>query len=136
MATLIHCPTIISAAGVPPKQIAEYVGRRNTATEAVSIAHMVSPGGWSELGQQAQFDEYTVVLRGVVALDTHTGTDHVRAGQAVIVQKGEWVRYRTPESEGAEYLSVCLPAFSPGGVRRDAASAVDTIELGRESCTT
>ncbi|MGC3975711.1 MAG: cupin domain-containing protein [Nitrospira sp.] len=131
MATLIHRPTIIAAAGMPPKQIAEYVGRRSSATEAVSIAHMVSPGGWSEPGQQPEFDEFTVVLRGVLAVDTHAGTHEVRAGQAVIVQKGEWVRYRTPDSEGAEYLSVCRPAFSPALVRRDAPSAVDTINQGR-----
>jgi mannose-6-phosphate isomerase-like protein (cupin superfamily) len=131
MATLIQRPTIITAAGNPAKTIAEYVGRRNSATEAVSIAHMISPGGWSEPGQQPEFDEYTVVLRGLLAVDTRAGTCEVRAGQAVIVQRGEWVRYRTPDIAGAEYVSVCMPAFSQARVRRDAMSAVHKVNQRR-----
>jgi mannose-6-phosphate isomerase-like protein (cupin superfamily) len=119
MAKLIEKPQIITAAGNKPKQIAEYVGRVNSATEALSIAHMKSPGGWSEPGQSPGFDEYTVVLRGALRVETRAGTIDVKAGQAIVTPKGEWVRYSTPEPEGAEYIAVCMPAFSPALVRRD-----------------
>lgn len=95
----------------------EYVGRVNTADEQVSIAHMRSPAGWSEPGQQPEFDEFTVVLKGTVHVEHKGGTMEVRAGQAVLAQKGEWVRYSTPQ--GAEYVAICLPAFSPNTVHRD-----------------
>ena len=120
MATLIQQPTIITAAGNKPKRIAEYVGRVNSATEAVSVAHMTSPSGWIEPGQCPEFDEYTVVLRGTLRVETRSETIDVRAGQAIITPRGEWVRYSTPEPDGAEYVAVCAPAFSPALVRRDA----------------
>jgi mannose-6-phosphate isomerase-like protein (cupin superfamily) len=107
------------AAGNKLKEIAEYVGRLNSATEALSIAHMKSPAGWCEPGQIPEFDEYTVVLRGALRAETRTGTINVRAGQAILARKGEWVRYSTPAPEGAEYVAVCMPAFSPELVRRD-----------------
>ena len=113
MATLIPQPTIIPAAGNKPKEIAEYVGRVNSATEAVSIARMKSPPGWIEPGQTPEFDEYTVVLRGVLRVETHTATFDVNAGQAILARKGEWVRYSSPDPGGAEYMAVCVPAFSP-----------------------
>lgn len=119
MARLIEQPTRITAAGNKPKLIEEYVGRVNTETSAVSIAHMKSPGGWVEPGQTPEFDEYTVVLRGLLRVETKTGVLDVRAGQAVITSGGEWVRYSSPEDEGAEYIAVCLPAFSPDSVHRD-----------------
>ena len=96
----------------------EYVGRVNTADEQVSIAHMRSPAGWSEPGQQPEFDEFTVVLKGTVQVEHKGGTMEVQAGQAVLAEKGEWVRYSTPQ--GAEYVAICLPAFSPNTVHRDA----------------
>jgi mannose-6-phosphate isomerase-like protein (cupin superfamily) len=102
------------------KQIDEYIGRVNTNDSAVSIAHMHSPPGWSEPGQQPEFDEYTVVLKGVLRVESKDGTVEVKAGQAIIVRGGEWVRYSTPDSEGAEYVAVCLGAFDPAKVRRDA----------------
>jgi mannose-6-phosphate isomerase-like protein (cupin superfamily) len=119
MPTLIQKPSRIEAAGNKPKLIDEYVGRVTSNTDAVSIAHMRSPGGWQEPGQTPQFDEYTVVLRGVLRVEHRDGALEVRAGQAVITHGGEWVRYSTPEAEGAEYLAVCVPAFSPQTVHRD-----------------
>ncbi|BDG03380.1 cupin domain-containing protein [Anaeromyxobacter oryzae] len=119
MPTLIEKPTVVAAAGNKPKRIEEYVGRVNSGTAAVSVARMVSPGGWVEPGQTPAFDEYTVVLRGVLRVASRDGSVDVRAGQAVIARAGEWVRYSTPEAEGAEYVAVCLPAFSPESVHRD-----------------
>ena len=119
MVNLIQQPTIVMAAGNKRKEIAEYVGRLNSATESLSIAHMKSPAGWSEPGQIPDFDEYTVVLRGALRAETRAGTIDVRAGQAVLARRGEWVRYSTPEHNGAEYVSVCMPAFSPELARRD-----------------
>jgi mannose-6-phosphate isomerase-like protein (cupin superfamily) len=119
MPDLIEKPTIVAAAGNLPKRIAEYVGRVNSATEAVSIARMESPEGWSEPGQTPEFDEYTVVLRGLVRVETRAGSLDVKAGQAVATHRGEWVRYSTPEPGGAEYIAVCIPAFAPGLVHRD-----------------
>jgi mannose-6-phosphate isomerase-like protein (cupin superfamily) len=112
-------PKRIEAAGNKPKLIDEYVGRVNTGTEGVSIAHMRSPGGWAEPGQTPEFDEYTVVLKGVLRVEHQGGVMEVRAGQAVLARRGEWVRYSTPGDEGAEYVAVCLPAFSPATVHRD-----------------
>lgn len=119
MATLIERPAIIEAAGTPPKRIEEFVGRVNSRTERVSIARMVSPGGWNEPGQTPEFDEYTVVLSGTLHVRLRDAELKVKAGQAVIVTKGEWVQYSTPDSEGAEYISICSPAFSMETVNRD-----------------
>jgi len=119
MPTLIDQPTVIQAAGNKPKRIEEFVGRVNSRTDAVSIAKMTSPSGWVEPGQTPEFDEYTVVLRGSLRVTSKQGSIDVRAGQAVITRKGEWVQYSTPGPEGAEYIAVCLPAFSPGTVHRD-----------------
>jgi mannose-6-phosphate isomerase-like protein (cupin superfamily) len=119
MARLISAPTKIEAAGNKPKLIEEFIGRVNSDTAALSIARMQSPSGWVEPGQTPEFDEYTVVLRGALHVETRTGTLEVRAGQAVIVAGGEWVRYSSPGAEGAEYVAVCLPAFSPATVHRD-----------------
>ena len=119
MPTLIAKPTRITAAGNKPKLIDELIGRVNSRTAAVSVAHMRSPGGWLEPGQTPEFDEYTIVLRGMLSVETRDGTIEVRAGQAIITHAGEWVRYSTPEAEGAEYIAVCLPAFSPETVHRD-----------------
>jgi mannose-6-phosphate isomerase-like protein (cupin superfamily) len=116
---LIERPTRVEAAGSPPKLIDEYVGRVNTGDAGVSVAHMRSPPGWAEPGQEPEFDEYTVVLRGVLRVEYRGGTLDVRAGQAVFAARGEWVRYSTPGPEGAEYVAVCLPAFAPGPARRD-----------------
>ena len=116
---LIEAPRVITAAGTPPKLISEYVGRVNTGGSALSIAHMVSPQGWREPGQTPAFDEYTVVLRGILRVETRTLGMEVRAGQAVLAPKGEWVQYSTPCESGAEYVAVCLPAFSPEAVHRD-----------------
>jgi mannose-6-phosphate isomerase-like protein (cupin superfamily) len=116
---LIETPTIIQAAGNPPKNIAEYVGRLNTKTTSVSIARMVSPGGWQEAGQTPEFDEVTLVLRGLVRVITRAGVTEVKAGQAFFAPAGDWVRYTTPLDEGAEYIAVCAPAFSPQMVHRD-----------------
>ena len=118
---LIESPTIVAAAGNLPKRIAEYVGRLNTGTEALSIARMTSPAGWQEPGQTPEFDEYTVVLSGSVRVETRVGVTYVRAGEAFLASKGEWVRYGTPEEGGAEYIAICVPAFSPESVHRDAA---------------
>lgn len=119
MPDLIEKPTIIAAAGNLPKKIAEYVGRVNSATEAVSIARMESPAGWTEPGQTPEFDEYTVVLRGTLRVETKSATLDVQAGQAIVAHRGEWVRYSSPEAGGAEYIAVCIPAFAPGLVHRE-----------------
>lgn len=119
MPTLIDKPTRIQAAGNKPKLIDEYVGRVNSNTDAVSVAHMRSPEGWLEPGQTPEFDEYTLVLKGILRVTHRSGYVDVKAGQAVIVHKGEWVQYSTPLPEGAEYIAVCVPAFSMETVRRD-----------------
>ena len=119
MATLIAKPTIVQAAGHKPKIIEEYVGRVNSKTAALSVARMKSPSGWLEPGQTPEFDEYTLVLRGTLRIATRSGSMDVNAGQAVIVAKGEWVQYSTPGADGAEYVAICLPAFSPDNVHRD-----------------
>jgi quercetin dioxygenase-like cupin family protein len=122
MPTLIPAPVIIAAAGTKPKRIEEYVGRVATGADAVSIARMHSPPGWVEPGQRPAFDEYTLVLAGRLRVESAGGaTLDVCAGQAVVTHAGEWVRYSTPEPEGAEYVAVCLPAFSPATVHRDPA---------------
>ena len=120
MARVISTPTVIPALGEPPKIIEEFVGQVNSGTSAVSIAKMTSPSGWSEPGQTPEFDEYTIVLRGELRVETRGAVHRVSAGQAIIVSRGEWVRYSTPGPEGAEYIAVCLPAFSPATVHRDA----------------
>ncbi len=120
MPTLISGPTVIQAAGNKPKRIEEFVGRVNSKTESLSVARMVSPSGWQEPGQTPEFDEVTVVLRGELTVEHRGGTLKVAAGQAVIAHRGEWVRYSTPHPDGAEYIAVCLPAFSPDTVHRDA----------------
>jgi len=114
-------PTVVAAAGNKPKRIEEFVGRVNTGTAAVSVARMRSPAGWVEPGQAPEFSEYTVVLAGALRVETREETADIHAGEAVIVQAGEWVRYSTPGEEGAEYIAVCLPAFSPDTVHRDPA---------------
>lgn len=119
MPTLVPTPSVVEAAGNKPKVIEEYVGRVNTGTAPVSIARMRSPGGWEEPGQRPEFDEYTLVLRGLLRVKTESGVIDVKAGQAVIARRGEWVQYGTPEAEGAEYIAVCLPAFSAEAVHRD-----------------
>jgi mannose-6-phosphate isomerase-like protein (cupin superfamily) len=121
MPTLIPTPTVVQAAGNRPKLIREYVGRVNSKHEGVSIAHMQSPSGWVEPGQQPDFDEYTLVLKGTVRVQAKDKQLDVTAGQAVLVPKGEWVQYSTPDADGAEYVSVCIPAFSPDLVHRDSA---------------
>lgn len=118
MPTFISKPTTIPVPG--DKRIDEYVGHVNSSTGQVSIAHMRSPSGWSEPGQTPEFDEYTVVLKGTMHVEHRDGSMDVNAGQAVIAYKGEWVRYSTPGQEGAEYIAVCVPAFAPGTVHRDA----------------
>lgn len=119
MATKINAPAIIHAAGNKPKKIEEYIGRVNSQTESVSIARMQSPPGWREPGQTPLFDEYTVVLKGTLRVESKNDTNDLHAGEAIIVPKGEWVRYSSPGKEGAEYFAVCLPAFSPDTVNRD-----------------
>jgi ethanolamine utilization protein EutQ len=119
MPTLLSQPSRVRAAGNKPKLIDEYIGRLNSEHEAVSIAHMRSPGGWQEPGQTPEFDEISVVQRGMLRVEHRDGWIDVRAGQAVIARKGEWVRYSTPEPDGAEYIAVCLPAFSTETVHRD-----------------
>ena len=116
---IIENPSIIEAAGNKPKIIEEYFGRVNSRTEAVSIARMKSPGGWVEPGQTPEFDEYTLVLNGELRVTTKAGIQDVSAGQAVLISGGEWVQYSSPNEEGAEYVAVCLPAFSPTTVHRD-----------------
>ncbi len=119
MPTLISGPTEIAAAGNKPKIIREHIGRVNSGTDAVSVAHMQSPPGWLEPGQTPDFDEYTVVLRGMLRVEHKDGVLDVGAGQAVIAHRGEWIRYSSPEDEGVEYIAICLPAFSPETVHRD-----------------
>ncbi len=119
MAKLIASPTLVAAAGNKPKVIEEFIGRINSATAEISLARMVSPAGWQEPGQRPEFDEYTLVLKGVLRVETAGETIEAGAGQAVLSQKGEWVRYSSPGPEGAEYIAVCLPAFSPDTVHRD-----------------
>jgi hypothetical protein len=120
MPRLIPAPTIIQAAGNKPKRIEEFAGRVNSGHHAVSVARMVSPGGWQEPGQTPEFEEITVVIRGLLRVEHARGVIDVAAGQAVVTAPGEWVRYSTPEPDGAEYVAVCLPAFSPNTVHRDA----------------
>jgi quercetin dioxygenase-like cupin family protein len=115
----IASPAIVQAAGTKPKLIEEFVGRVVSGTDAVSIARMRSPGGWEEPGQAPEFDEYTLVLKGMLRVQTRGVTHDVHAGEAVIVRRGEWVRYSSPLEEGAEYVAVCTPAFSPTLVHRD-----------------
>lgn len=117
--TLIPQPSRVEAVGNKPKLIDEYVGRVNSNTSALSVAQMQSPGGWQEPGQRPDFDEFTVVIKGMLQVEYDGGLLEVRAGQAVIAHKGEWVRYSTPEPEGAEYFAICYPAFSPDTVHRD-----------------
>ena len=119
MPELIEGPTTIEAAGTKPKLIDEYVGRVNTTEERLSVARMRSPEGWVEPGQRPDFDEYTVVLKGALHVEHEDGELDVRPGQAIHVRGGEWVRYSTPYPGGAEYVAVCLPAFSPDTVHRD-----------------
>ena len=119
MPQLIERPSRVEAAGTKPKVIDEYVGRVNTGEGRLSVAHMRSPDGWVEPGQRPEFDEYTLVLRGALHVEHEAGAFDVRAGQAVLVRGGEWVRYSTPEPGGAEYVAVCLPAFAPETVHRD-----------------
>jgi ethanolamine utilization protein EutQ len=119
MPTLIPQPTRIQSAGNKPKLIDEYVGRVNSKTSAASVAHMRSPAGWVEPGQTPEFDEFTIVLKGMLRLEHKQGSLEVRAGQAVVAHAGDWVRYSTPEDGGAEYIAVCLPAFSMETVHRD-----------------
>lgn len=118
MPTLIASPTRITAAGNKPKTIEEFIGRVNNGESRLSIARMQSPGGWSEPGQTPEFDEFTVVLKGMLRVTHREGVLDVLAGQAVIARAGEWVQYGTPHPEGAEYIAVCLPAFSPETVHR------------------
>jgi mannose-6-phosphate isomerase-like protein (cupin superfamily) len=120
MPTFIREPVVVQAAGNKPKRIEEYVGRVRSTTSAVSLARMVSPAGWVEPGQTPEFDEYTLVLSGMLRVTTKNGVLDVKAGQAVIAHRGEWVQYSSPGAEGAEYVAVCLPAFSIETVHRDA----------------
>lgn len=119
MPKLIDSPTRVEAAGRPPKRIDEYVGRVNSEDDHVSVAHMRSPSGWIEPGQRPEFEEITLVLKGTLKVEHEEGVLEVRAGQAVVVRPGEWVRYSTPGSEGAEYVAVCLPAFTLDAAHRD-----------------
>jgi mannose-6-phosphate isomerase-like protein (cupin superfamily) len=119
MPRLILSPSVIKAAGQPPKKIEEFIGRVNSGDSAVSVARMTSPAGWLEPGQTPEFDEYTVVLRGCLHIEYSDGTLQVQAGQAVVTPAGQWVRYSTPEEGGAEYIAVCVPGFSPESVHRD-----------------
>lgn len=119
MPELIAKPTRVAAAGEPPKLIDEYAGLVNTGEARVSVAHMRSPSGWSEPGQRPEFDEWTLVLRGALLVEYEGGQMEVTAGQAVHTKPGEWVRYSSPGPDGAEYVAVCLPAFSPDTVHRD-----------------
>jgi quercetin dioxygenase-like cupin family protein len=119
MPTLIAGPTVIEAAGNKPKRIEEFAGRVNSGHATLSVARMVSPEGWLEPGQRPEFEEVTLVLKGLLRVEHEGGVTEVRAGQAVVTHPGEWVRYSTPEAGGAEYVAVCLPAFSPDTVHRD-----------------
>jgi mannose-6-phosphate isomerase-like protein (cupin superfamily) len=116
----LKTPTVIQAAGNVPKRIEEFAGRVNSGHDSVSVARMVSPAGWQEPGQRPEFEEISVVLLGALRVEHEGGELMVRAGEAVVAKPGEWVRYSTPEAGGAEYIAVCLPAFSPGTVHRDA----------------
>jgi len=119
MPTFIQAPTVIAAAGNKPKRIEEYAGRVNSGHSSVSVARMVSPDGWVEPGQRPTFEEITVVLKGMLRVEHEGGVTEVRAGQAVVSHPGEWVRYSSPEPGGAEYVAICLPAFSMETVHRD-----------------
>lgn len=119
MPRLIAAPSIVEAAGAPPKRIEEYAGQVNSGHAQVSIARMVSPQGWREPGQRPEFEEVTVVLKGMLRVEHEAGTIDVRAGSAIVTMPGEWIRYSTPETGGAEYIAVCMPAFSPATVHRD-----------------
>ena len=119
MPTIINAPTKIEAAGAKPKVIEEFIGRVNSDTSGISVAKMISPAGWIEPGQTPEFDEYTIVLRGMLKVETESDSFEIKAGQAIISHKGEWIRYSSPLAEGAEYVAVCLPAFSPDTVNRD-----------------
>jgi mannose-6-phosphate isomerase-like protein (cupin superfamily) len=124
MPRLIESPTVVAAAGTKPKRIEEYAGRVNSGHSSVSVARMRSPEGWVEPGQRPEFEEITLVLAGMLRVEHEGGALDVRAGQAVVTAAGEWVRYSTPEHGGAEYVAVCLPAFSPDTVHRDPESTV------------
>ncbi len=119
MPTFIKSPSIIQAAGNKPKIIEEFIGRVNSETDGVSIARMKSPAGWIEPGQTPEFDEYTIVLNGVLRIETKDEIFNIKQGEAIIVHKGEWIRYSSPLPGGAEYIAVCVPAFSPEIVHRD-----------------
>ena len=119
MPRLIERPATIACVGTKPKQIQEFAGRVNSGHGGVSVARMISPSGWEEPGQRPEFEEITVVLKGTLRVDHEGGSLDVSAGQAVVASPGEWVRYSTPGEEGAEYVAVCLPAFSPATVHRD-----------------
>lgn len=119
MPTMISAPTIVEAAGTKPKRIEEYAGRVNTQNKTVSVARMVSPSGWEEPGQRPEFEEITVVLKGELRVEYEGGDMTVSAGQGIVCSPGEWVRYSTPGENGAEYIAICLPAFSPETVHRD-----------------
>ena len=119
MPTLVPAPSVVEAAGNKPKIIEEFIGRVNSKTSGVSVARMRSPGGWIEPGQTPEFDEYTLVLKGTLRVTSKSGTLDVGAGQAVIAHKGEWIQYSTPDPDGAEYVAICLPAFSMETVHRD-----------------
>ena len=120
MPRLIDSPAIVKVAGASEKRIEEYAGRVNTGHESVSVGRMIAPEGWHEPGQRPDFEEISVVLRGMLRVEHASGALDVHAGQAVVAHPGEWVRYSSPEKEGAEYIAVCLPAFSPDTVHRDA----------------
>ena len=119
MPTMIKSPSIIKAAGNKPKIIEEFIGRVNSKTKELSIARMKSPEGWVEPGQKPEFDEFTIVLKGSLKVETKNDSFEVKAGEAIITHKGEWIKYSTPLPEGAEYIAVCVPAFSPETVNRD-----------------
>jgi len=119
MPTIIQAPTRIKAIGNKPKIIEEYIGNVNTSSGNISIAKMQSPGGWTEQGQTPEFDEYTLVLKGLLRIESKNETFDIKAGEAIITHKGEWVRYSTPTDEGAEYIAICLPAFTPDNAHRD-----------------
>ena len=119
MPRLIESPSVIEAAGNQPKRIEEFIGRVNSGHDRISVAHMISPAGWIEPGQRPEFEEITVVLRGSVRIEHEGGVLDVEAGQAVVSQPGEWIRYSSPAPGGAEYIAICLPAFSPEIVHRD-----------------
>lgn len=119
MIKIIQKPTSIKAAGEIPKKIDEYFGRVNSGSDDISIARMNSPAGWEEPGQTPDFDEYTIVITGTLKVETRKDVFYVHAGQAIMVSKGEWVKYSSPEAYGAQYVAVCLPAFSPDSVNRD-----------------